>query len=285
MKGVGLMQLIVLVFGIIAVVLYAYKKSMPSQGGKMGRTKDAGADLAVVTAERVEKLPEPVQKWLVWSGSVGKAEARSMYLKQSGQIKLKPEQKHWIPAKAEQYSTFEPPEFTWKVNMKMAPGTHISGKDVFRNGRAQMRIKFDGVMPLSKTENSIKTNQSSLQRYLMELSSCPPAALSSYVAWQEVDGTTATARMELNGVSGTADFHFDEQGELKSVTALRYKDSDEEAEKMLCTANILDYMGVDGIKVPSKIEIVWDLPEGPFTWYKFEVNGVQFNEPAPADWH
>ena len=279
------MQLIVLVFGMIAVALYAYKKSVPSEGGNKNRTKDAGADLAVVTAEQVEELPEPVQKWLVWSGSVGKAEVRSMYLEQSGQIKLKPEQKHWTPAKAQQYSTFEPPEFTWKVDMKLAPGTHISGKDVFRNGRAQMRIKFDGIMPLSKTENSSKTNQSSLQRYLMELSCCPPAALSSYVSWQRVDETTATAMMELNGVSGTADFHFNVRGELESVKALRYKDSNEGAKMMLCTANILSYMEAGGIKVPSKMEIVWDLPEGPFTWYEFEVSGVHFNEPAPAGRH
>ena len=279
------MQPIVLVLGIIAVALYAYKKSLPSENGNKRGIKDAEAALAVVTTERIEELPEPVGNWLVWSGSVGKAEVRSMYLEQRGQIKLKPEQKHWTPSKAKQYSTFEPPEFTWKVDMKMAPGTHISGKDVFRNGRAQMRIKFDGIMPLSKTENSIKTNQSSLQRYLMELSCCPPAALSSYVSWQKVDETTATARMELNGVSGTANFHFNAQGELKSVKALRYKDSDKGAEMMLCTANILGYMEADGIKVPSKIEIVWDLPEGPFTWYEFEVSGVQFNEPAPAGWH
>lgn len=280
-----LVQLIILVLGLIAVALYAYKKKGPSEGGNKSKTKGAGADLALVTAERAGELPEPVQKWLAWSGAIGKAEARSMYLEQRGQIKLKPEQKHWTPTEAEQYSTFEPPEFTWKVDMKMAPGTHISGKDVFRNGHGQMRIKFDGIMPLSKTENNAKTNQSSLQRYLMELACCPPAALSSYVDWQKVDETTATAMMEMNGVSGTADFHFDVQGELKSVTALRYKDSDEGAEKMLCTANILGYMEAEGIKVPSKIEIVWDLPEGPFTWYKFEVSGVRYNEPAPTGWH
>ncbi|HSP21713.1 MAG TPA: DUF6544 family protein [Planococcus sp. (in: firmicutes)] len=278
------MQLVILVLGVLAVALYAYKKSGSPEGSRKSQ-EPTGPSLAVVTAERAEQLPEPVQKWLAWSGSVGKDEARSMYLKQSGQVKLKPEQKQWTSAKAEQYTTFEPPEFTWKVDMKMAPGTHISGKDVFRNGRAQMRIKFDGIMPLSKTEKSYKTNQSALQRYLMELSCCPPAALSSYVSWQKVDSTTATAEMELNGVSGTADFHFDAQGELKSVNALRYKDSDEKAEMLPCTAHILSYMEVGGIKVPSKIEIVWDLPDGPFTWYRFEVSDVQFNQPAPAGWH
>lgn len=275
------MQLIVLLLGILAVALYAYKKSVAANT----QVESKKAANAMVTAERAILLPAPVRKWLEWSGAVGKEEIRSMYLEQSGKIKLKPEQKHWTPAEAVQYTTYEPPEFTWKVNMKMAPGNHITGKDVFRNGRARMRIKFDGVVPLSKTEDSFKTNQSSLQRYLMELSYCPPSALSSYVVWQEVDGTTATAGMELNGVSGTADFHFDAQGELKSVTALRYKDSGEGAALLLCTAKILSHKEVGGIKVPSKVEISWELPEGPFTWYAFEVGSVEFNKPAPAGWH
>lgn len=283
MKGGKSMQLIIVAFGLLAVALYAFKKSGSSEAGQKGRTKSAAKALSVVTVERVAQLPKPVRKWLIWSGSMGKEEIRTMYLKQSGQIKLKPEQRQWIPAKAEQFTGTEPPEFTWKVDLKMAPGTHITGKDVFRNGRAQMRIKFEGILPLSKTENSYKTNQSSLQRYLMELSCCPPAALSSYVKWKKVDDSTATAMMELNGVSGSADFHFDAQGELKSVKALRFKDSDEKAELLPCTANILRYMEVGGIKVPSKIEIVWDLPEGPFTWYEFEVSDVQFNQPAPQD--
>lgn len=272
------MLIIVLGFGILAVALYAYQKNVPANT----RRKVDVPEVAMITAERVGELPAPVQKWLAWSGSIGTDEIRSMYLKQSGKIKLKPEQKHWTPAEALQYTTYEPPAFTWKVNMKMAVGSHITGKDVFRNGRARMHVKFDGVVPLSKWEKSDKTNQSSLQRYLMELSYCPSAALNSYVIWQKVDSVTATAMMELNGVSGTADFHFSAEGELKSVKALRYKDGDEKAELLPCTAHILSYMEVSGIKVPSKVEIVWDLPEGPFTWYTFEVSEVQFNKPAPA---
>ena len=47
----------------------------------------------VVTESMISSLPEPVQNWLNNIGVVGREKTQIAYLKQTGQIKLKPDQK------------------------------------------------------------------------------------------------------------------------------------------------------------------------------------------------
>lgn len=115
----------------------------------------------------------------------------------------------------------------------------------------------------------------------MELSGFPSAALSRYVEWKAIDAHTARAEMAYNWVVGRATFHFGADGELLKVTAMRFKDSDEKAELVPCTAHIRKYQTVDGIRLPSDIAINWELAEGPFTWYEFTIRDVAFNVAKP----
>ncbi|HSJ37599.1 MAG TPA: DUF6544 family protein, partial [Planococcus sp. (in: firmicutes)] len=116
-----------------------------------------------ITAEMTESLPTAVKKWLHAIGAVGHEPIRSIRLKQTGTMKLKPEQKRWTASESEQISYTDPPAFRWDVKMKVGPGIYVTGKDRFQDGKGSMRIKLGGIMPISKTMENEKINQSSLQ--------------------------------------------------------------------------------------------------------------------------
>lgn len=231
-----------------------------------------------ITAEMTESLPSAVKNWLHTIGVIDHEPIRSVRLKQTGTIKLKPEQKDWTASESEQVSYTDPPAFRWDVKMKLGPGIYVTGKDSFERGKGSMRIKLGGIMPISKTMENEKTDQSSLQRYLMELGWYPSAALGPYISWEEEDAHTAIATLKYAGLKGSATFYFDEQYELWKVEAWRYKESDEDARLVLCTGDIKEHQWVDGLKVPVEIEISWLLEHGPFTWYRFRASDIRFND-------
>lgn len=239
--------------------------------------ENGGANLGRLTAAMTRPLPPPIKNWLFSIGAVGHEQISSVKIKQSGLMKLKPEQKEWTASEAEQISFTDPPAFRWSAKMKMGKGLFVTAKDSFREGQASMRVKLVGIFPVSKSEDNEKTNQSALQRYLMELAWYPSAVLSPFISWEAVDAHSATATMEYAGLTGSATYFFNDQHELLKVEAWRYKDSGEDAQQLLCTGTIKEHKEVDGLKVPVKVEITWTLEEGAFTWYRFDVQAIQFN--------
>ncbi|TWT25391.1 DUF6544 family protein [Planomicrobium sp. CPCC 101110] len=266
------------IFAIFAAILAVlYQKSAWNFTAQNKKDID---DLSVnSTAEalgaELETLPLSVQRWLKNSGAAERSAIKSVHLKQSGLMRLKPEQQKWIKAEAEQVITTDPPSFMWTVKMNMKPFVAVIGRDSFKEGKAQMLIKLAALVPLAQVEDDAKTNESALQRFLMEMVWYPTAALLPYITWKEMNETTAEATIIYGGVKGTATFHVNEQGELFKVIASRFKDSGADARRFPCVAEIKQHMKVDGMVVPAEIAITWLLEEGPFTWYKFKVHDMK----------
>lgn len=278
------MKFLLPIFIAIATAMFVYRgntRSLTTGSSKGSTLEKLEGPLENVDPEQLAELPEPVRKWLEWSGIAGREGVLSVYAKQTGRMKLKPEQEKWMRSEAEQYTTASPPAFIWKVKMKMGNGLFVTGKDVFQEGKADMRIKMGGVVPIAKTRDNQKADQSSLQRYLMEMSGFPSAALSRHIHWKAIDDRTAEAVMAYNGATGSAVFHFAAEGMLSKVAAMRFKDSDEYAELIPCTAAIQKYQTVDGIQMPSEVSVTWNLAEGPFTWYEFVMHDIAFNVEKP----
>jgi len=231
----------------------------------------------VIREDMLDKLPLPVQKWLKNCGIIGKEKIQTMYLKQTGFMKLKPDQTEWTKAEAEQYIVTDKPAFLWKVKMKMMPLINVFGRDLFQDGHGQMQIKIASLIPVVSISNNEKANQSTLQRYLLELPWYPSAAISPYITWEGIDDYTAKATMSYQGVTGSATYYFNEQGDFIKCSAQRYKDTDENAKLLECIGQVTGYDVVDGIKIPNQLDISWVLDDEIFTWYKLKIYDIRYN--------
>ncbi|MDZ5783093.1 DUF6920 family protein [Marinococcus luteus] len=231
-----------------------------------------------ITQERIETLPLPVARWLMNIGLAGKHEIQSVRLKQTGLMKLKPSQKKWYQSNAEQYITVKEPAFLWKAEIKMLPFINIVGRDLFMNGRGQMKIKLASIIPIVNIADNEKLNQSTLQRYLLELPWYPSAALSPYIQWKQIGEFSAEATMDYNGVSGSAIYQFSAKGNVEKISAHRYKDSSKNAKLPECVGEVVENSNIEGINIPTTLNVSWMLDEGKFTWYKVKVKDIRFNE-------
>lgn len=61
------------------------------------------------------------------------------------------------------------------------------------------------------------------------------------------------------------------------VESLRYKDNSTDAEKIPCSGEIIEIVEVNGIKIPSKIDVTWVTKGEQFTWYQTENFNFAFS--------
>jgi hypothetical protein len=274
-------NLIILIPVIIGFACWNFNAQVNSETKEL--LSENKIESKIITEEMIKDLPLPVQRWLKYSEVIGKEQVHTVYLKQKGLMKLKPDQKEWIESEAEQYFTIDKPAFIWRVKTSMA-GLPVVGRDLFRDGQGKMQIKLVGMIPVVNVVNNPKLNEPALQRFLGEITWFPAAALSPYIKWEPINDYSAKATMSYGETTGSAVFHFNKKGELTKFVAFRFKDiADPEPKEWI--AKVLETKTINGIKVPTKLEASWQLEDGEFTWYKFEISDLAYNEALDVPSH
>lgn len=269
-------NIIILLVAIVVFADWNFNRVVNNEIAEMF-TQNQPANNQILMEEMILTLPIPVQKWLKNSGVVGKGVIHSVRLKQKGEMKMKPDQDNWYDATAEQYFTIDKPAFIWKVRVDMMPLVFFTGRDCFVNGKGEMLIKVFSLINVVNAADE-KIDQGALQRYLGEIIWFPTAAVSQYITWEEVDSSTAKATMTYKGTTGSAIFYFNENGDIKKFSAMRYMGSGKEAALKEWVIKLAEFKIYNGIKIPTKGEATWKLETGDFTWYKLEVYNVEYNK-------
>ncbi|AFH47838.1 Hypothetical protein IALB_0126 [Ignavibacterium album JCM 16511] len=231
----------------------------------------------ILNEDKISHLPPVIQKWLKNSGVVGREMINTVYLKQRGQIRMKPEQESWYNSQAEQWFTVDNPAFIWKVKVDMMPLVFFIGRDKFSDGKGSMLIKILSLINIVNSSDNEKINQGTLQRFLGEIVWFPTAAVSPYIKWEQVDSVTARATMTYKGTTGSALFYFNDNGDFVKFSAMRFMGTENDSQLKEWTITLNEYKIYDGIKIPVKGEATWKLDDGDFTWYKLEIYDVKYN--------
>ena len=230
----------------------------------------------IIEEQDLKGLPAPVQKWLIHSGIIGKTKILNGKISQKARIKLKPEQKDWNTAIAEQYTSISEPSFIWTVDMKLNSIMWIKGRDKFQDGRGEMLIKVNSMITIVH-EYGEKIDEGSLQRFLGEMVWFPSLALSPYINWESIDSLTSRATMTYKGTIGNGTFHFNEDGDFIKFTAMRYQGNNKDAERKEWILTVDDYQVFNGIKIPSKMKAKWKHGDRYWTWLELEIDDIQYN--------
>ena len=73
----------------------------------------------LITSEMLHDLPEPVRRYMEFTGVVGTPWIDSVHLKQTGRFRLGPD-RPWMPLVAQETYTTDPPSLTWNARFKVA---------------------------------------------------------------------------------------------------------------------------------------------------------------------
>ena len=260
---------------VFSFASYAFDRKIAQETKEILHRSGAPAR-EVLSIDSLEELPLPVKRWLMNSGIVGKLKPQTVHLTQRFEMKLKPDQKRWYEAFAEQHFTTETPAFIWTVKMNMTPLIKIRGCDKFVNGKGEMQMKMHSLVNLGK-ESGAKMDEATLQRYLGEMVWFPSAFLNPYVSWEEIDSLSAKATMTYGGTTGSGVFQFNEAGDFVAFRTMRFMGNGPDAKRHEWIIDVDDYAEFEGVRIPSKMRSTWRLDEGDWTWCVLEITGLSYS--------
>lgn len=233
---------------------------------------------SIVTTTELASLPEPVRRWLEASGVVGRPRVRCVRLRQRGALRTAPQQA-FMPARADQYFSVEPPAFVWRVHVPMWHVLPIVGRDSFADGKGRMLIEAAALIPMVDASGTA-IDQGTLSRFLGEIVWFPSAALSPRLHWESVDANSARATMSDRGVTASAVFRFDASGRFIAMHAARFMSSDTGARLTPWNVEADQWRAFHGVQVPVHGSVSWQLPAGVFTYYRWQITDIDYDVPA-----
>jgi len=242
------------------------------------------APIARFAASELEGLPPPVVRYFRAALREGQPTVRRARLRQRGEFLVKPETNGWAPFEATQEIATRPPGFVWNARIRIAPGLAISVRDGFVDGRGRMIASMLGLIPLVRVEGTPEIAAGALHRYLAEAAWFPTALLpSAGVVWSPLGGTSARATLEVSGTRVWLDFHFGADELVERVyTPERMRDVNGRALPTPWQGRWFDPVERDGMRVPSRGEVEWLLPEGAQPYWRGRVESVDYTFGADA---
>jgi Family of unknown function (DUF6544) len=228
----------------------------------------------VVTEKMLRNLPPPVQRYMAYSGVLGKGIPRTIRLKQTGRIR-QGGQSPWMRLEAAEYYSTSPPGFVWKAFLPSRRTPVTLGRDAYLGGRGSMRIKMLSLFSLVKAAGR-EIDQGSMMRYLNEMTWFPAAFLGENISWKAIDDSSAEVTLTDRGKSVSATMFFDPDGKPLNFTAKRYRMAGNNYDLETWSTPFTGYGEFEGLTLPVRGQGVWNLKEGDLVYVELEITDLKY---------
>jgi hypothetical protein len=268
---------LILALGVIlAFSTWSYHKQF-TKTVKEGMEQTAAISSSLLNETDLQALPEPVRKYIRYSGAVGKPKVESFKVEFNGKLR-KNEASEWMPFTSEQYNFMEPATrlFFMKATMKHLP---VAGFHCFKNGRAFMDIRLLSLFKV-QYQTGKEMDISETVTFFNDMCCMAPATLiDKRVQWLETEGNKVKASFTNQGITISAWLFFDDQGALLNfVSEDRYAASDDSAmRKLPWSTPLSEYKPMQAHMVPGYAETIYTYPEGDLIYGTFKTTNIEYN--------
>ena len=232
----------------------------------------------VVTEEMLADLPEPVRRYLRYTGVVGKPFPGTIRLRQKGTMRLGP---LWVPLDAEEHYSVRPPGFVWDGTARLGPFPVARARDMYAGGEGRMLVKVASLWPVVNASGA-QMDQGEMTRYLSEMIWFPAAFLAGNISFHAVDDSSARVTLTDHGRTATGTLVFDNEGRVTDFVAQRYRTPDASSPDTWSTP-ITGYGEFEGLRLPASGKAIYKLPGGDLEYINVTLTELRYDTgPAPA---
>jgi len=244
---------------------------------RAGITQTAVIPEALLTEADIRALPEPVKKYMRFTGALNQPKVNNFKVVFEGQIR-KNEQSEWMPFTSEQYNFLDASTrlFFMKATMKGLP---VAGYHCFQNGDAFMDIRLFSLFRV-QYQTGKEMGIAETVTFFNDMCCMAPATLiDQRIQWLEVEGNKVKASFTNNNITITADLYFNDAGELVNfISNDRYATGDNNTVQQLPWATPLkDYKNLNGHRLAGYAETIYTYPEGDLCYGQFRLTDVEYN--------
>jgi hypothetical protein len=234
----------------------------------------------IVTEEMLQRLPDPVKRYLLYAGVVGRPMVQTVRLKQVGRIR-KDTKQPWMNFDAMQYYSLYPPGFVWIAFMKTFGLPIVRVRDFYMEGKGSMLINLLSLFTIGNSEGN-ELDQGAMIRFLNEMMWFPSAFLGNNISFEPIDANSAKVTLKDMSRSVTATMFFDDDGKFINFIAPRYRDmGDNKFELENWSTPIREYGNFGGLKLPKKGSGVWNLKEEDLEYIDLTVTDLEYDPDGP----
>lgn len=222
------------------------------------------------TSDQLEGLPEPVQRYFGYALTEGQSYISFLRLKHRGVFKTDPE-KDYMDIKGKQYFIAEKPGFVWIGKTKL-----FKAVDSYMNHKGRLKVYLFSLIPIVNQQGA-KIDQGELLRWLGESVWLPTNLLpSENKKWSPIDSNKARLTFTYDGYNLFYDMSFNDAGQIREMTTQRYMGTD---SMETWQGKVSEYVEVNGMHVPSRIEAIWKLDSGDYKYADFKVDKFEYDIP------
>lgn len=170
------------------------------------------AERDLLTERDLAHLPDPVRRYVLRSGFVGRPKVRAFRVVARGRIRATPDDP-WMPFTAEQQNTLHPPSRFFHMRARKA-GLPVDVLHVFRDAHATMQAKVLSLIPVVDGRGP-EMDRAETVTLFNDLALMAPGALADPgIEWETVDERTARGRFTAWDRTISATLVFDDQDRL-----------------------------------------------------------------------
>ncbi|GAA2696349.1 MULTISPECIES: DUF6544 family protein [Actinosynnema] len=221
-----------------------------------------------VTAADIAHLPEPAQRYLEFTGVLGRPLDIGFEAHLNGWSRQRPDQ-HWTPCRTHQRASAE--DLSRVVENRV--GRLVQTTDVLRDGHVERRSTALRVFTVAR-ESGPEHESNELVAFLCDAVLLAPSVLLSLdVLWKPVSDEAFDLVLTGDGRSVRARVVVDERGAVRELTSNdRFAELPEGLARTRWSAAVDDGWFLDSDRMrPRRVLSVWHLPSGEFAYAHYDL--------------
>jgi hypothetical protein len=269
-------NVIILLVTIIGFFQIKFKNEYRNEV-KIGLEESRTLPNATLIEADIAYLPEPVKKYIRYTGCINKPIVNNFKIDFSGKIRdhKKPV---WMPLTSEQYNFIKTPTRLFYLDATMK-GLPVGGFHCFKNGVAFMDIRLLSIVKVEYQSGAVMDTSETVTFFNDMCVMAPAALIDKRIEWLEVKENEVKASFTNNGITISAWLYFNEKGELVNFVSEDRSALGENGTvtKLKWSTPMRDYKSINGYKLASYAEAIYSYPEGDFTYATFTLEDIRYN--------
>lgn len=222
------------------------------------------------------EVPALVRRYLARVLPPGGSAARRVRVTQVGEMRQKPGGRPFHFDAVEEFAV-EEVAFSWRARFPILPLVSLRVVDRYCAGEGVLEARLLGV-PVMRARGQ-ETAEGQAIRYIAELAWVPQAMLANrQLEWRELDPRTVEVATRAGSARVAVRFELDPAGDIvKAWTGARPRLEGKEIVERPWSGVFAGHAVVGGIRIPTRAEARWELPEGPFTYWRGTITSLELD--------
>ncbi|MFZ4401391.1 MAG: DUF6544 family protein [Bacteroidales bacterium] len=230
-----------------------------------------------LSKEETTHLPACLQKYLNYTGAIGKSKPQNVCIEFDAEMYRKPGDKP-MKTHSVQYNFYG--NYSRLFLMKASKmGIPFRALHLYINEQAIFQVKVAEMLKVIDIKGEELTTAETVTLLNDMCIFAPGCLVDKRLSWSEIDSLSTKVTLTNGKYVVSAILYFNESGELINFmsddrSALQ---DDGTIQKFRWTTPVSNYKEFDGRKIPAEGKTIWHYPEGEFTYGVFTLKSIKYN--------